>query len=169
MAGHVSRDFAADGSSQQIKIPDNVKNFMTRQFLRKAQVRVYDFLIIDQDTITKLASVDQAELLHLLHIAQKTEGPCRRNFFFERSRTLMCEYVFLHADRFRILQNVVDRKRLRWFNTNPFSSVVTDAIRTINDDSRPAFVLLVQPSFLDEFAKLRRRSIQDRNLALNFH
>ena len=112
MAGHVSRDFAPDGSSQQVKVPDDVKNFMARQFFRKAQIGVYDLLVIDQDTITKLASVDQAQLLHLLHIAQKTKGSCRRDFFFERTRALMTKDVFLHAHRFRILQNIVDRKRV---------------------------------------------------------
>ncbi len=73
-------DRAANRPAEQIKIAENIENFMARKFVGEAQIGVDDFFVVDENEIAEPSAIGQSHSLQLRDIAQKAEGPRRRDF-----------------------------------------------------------------------------------------
>src|SRR5207302_3909474 len=122
--------------------------------IRKAQFRVDDFFIVDQDAVIDFPNSDDAHALWLFNILKKPEGPCRRDFSFEKIRAFEKVAVLLQADRLRLLQNIADRKAFGGFDADVFSRLVSYSIRLIHNDFRTLLFLSLDTGFLDQMTKL---------------
>ena len=90
----MSRNRASNRFPEQIKVTHNVEDLVARQLVGESQIRIDDFLVIDEDAIVELAAVNQARLLQLLDVPQKAEGSRRRDFFLKTRWDLCgCRYA----------------------------------------------------------------------------
>ena len=132
MASHISFNCTPNRFAEQIKVTHNVKDFVARQLVGEAQIRIDDFLVVDEDAIVELAAVHQARLLQLLDVPEKAKGSRRRDFFPKASGTVVEVGMLLDAHRLRIIQNIVHRENIRRLDADRLTPLAPDSIRSIN-------------------------------------
>ena len=59
MPSHVGRDLCPERPAEQIQITHHIQNFMPRELIRKTQIRINDFLIVNQNKIIELSAACQ--------------------------------------------------------------------------------------------------------------
>src|SRR5690242_20495711 len=141
MAGHVGRNRAADRAPEQVEIAQDIEDLMARKLIRKTQIGVDDLFVVDQNAIVELAAADEACVLQLLDISQKSERSRRINLILEYLRSVRSVRVLLRPDRFRIAQNVTHGKPLRRIDSNIFTGFIPHGKRARNNDRRSGYVL----------------------------
>src|SRR5579864_3395270 len=97
---------------QEIEVADQVEHLMTRELVRKAQRRVHDFLVIDEDQIVETPAARETHLRQFSKLTYESEGSRRRNLVRVRRRRRHFKMYLLHADRPRVFECIVDNQPL---------------------------------------------------------
>lgn len=63
MTRHMSDNCTSNRFSEQVEVTHNIEDLVARQLVGKTQIRINDFLVIDEDAVVELATVYQARLL----------------------------------------------------------------------------------------------------------
>ena len=54
--GFIGANVTADGSAEQIKVSDDIEDFVSREFILKPEFGVDDFAVSEQDEVIKLTA-----------------------------------------------------------------------------------------------------------------
>ena len=137
---------------------------MARQLVGEAQIRIDDFLVVDQDTIVELAAVYQARLLQLLDVPQKPKVLAGAISSLKQRRTVVEVGVLLDAHGLRIIQNIVHRENIRRLDADRLTPLAPDSIRSINHDFGPFLAFFLNANFVNEITELYGGTVQNGNL-----
>src|SRR5277367_7044613 len=136
-------------TAQQVEVAYEVEDLVAREFVGETQSSIHDLVIVDEDCVVEAGATAEAELVELAELADEAEGARGRDFTHVGVARGQLEMQLLHADRFGLVERVVDdqmRGRLNFYELAALA-FLTNRDRALDFNRLNDRVLLGEPHF----------------------